>query len=68
MYICMYVCMYMYMYDGCTTSALPFLLGEQLSVPSFEKRGSEKTTVWAHLKSFCHAEYLPSCQKKDFQR
>ena len=54
--------MYMYMYDGYTTSVLPFLLGEQLSVPSFEKGGSEKTTVWANLKSFCHAEYLPSCQ------
>ena len=61
-YIYMYVCMYMY--DGYTTSVLLFLLGEQLPVPSFEKRGSEKMTVWANLKSFCHAEYLPSCQKK----
>ena len=32
-----YVCMYMYMYDGYTASILPFLLGEQLLVPSFEK-------------------------------
>ena len=58
-YIYIHVCMYMYMYDGYTTSVLPFLLGEQLSVPSFEKGGSEKMTVWANLKSFCHAEYLP---------
>ena len=34
------------MYDGHTASVLPFLLGEQLSVPSFEKGGSEKMTVW----------------------
>ena len=33
MYVCMY--MYMYMYDGYTTSVLPFLLGEQLSVSNF---------------------------------
>ena len=62
MYVCMY--MYMYMYDGYTTSVLPFLLGEQLSVPRFEKGGSEKMTFWANVKSFCHAEYLPSCQEK----
>ena len=36
-----------------------FCWGEQLSVPSFEKGGSEKMTVWGNLKSFCHAEYLP---------
>ena len=47
------------MYDAYTTPVLPFLLGEQLSVPSFEKGGSEKMTAWANLKSFCHAEYLP---------
>ena len=66
MYVCMYVCMYMYMYmyDGYTTSVLPFLLGEQLSVARFEKGGSEKMTFWANVKSFCHAEYLPSCQEK----
>ena len=46
----MYACMYIY--DGYTTSVLSFLLGEQLSVPSFEKGGSEKMTVWANLKSF----------------
>ena len=51
--------MYMYMHNGYTTSVLPFLLGEQLSVPSFEKGGSEKMTIWANLKSFCHVEYLP---------
>ena len=51
-HIYIYVSMYMYMYDGYTTSVLPFLLGLQLSVPSFEKGGSEKTTVWANLKSF----------------
>ena len=61
------------MYDAYTTPVLPFLLGEQLSVPSFEKGGSEKMTVWANLKSFCHAEYLPRglaifLVKKDFQR
>ena len=56
-YICIYIyiCIYMYMYGGYT-----FLLGEQLSVPSFEKGGSEKMTVWVNLRSFCHAE--------DFQR
>ena len=48
----MYVCIYMSMYYGYTTSVLPFLLGEQLSVPSFEKGQLEKTTVWANLKSF----------------
>ena len=67
-YIYIYVCMYMYMYDGYTTLVFPFLLGEQLSGPRFEKGGSEKMTVWANLRSFCHTEYLPSCQKKDFQR
>ena len=36
-----------------------FSWGEQLPVPSFEKGGSEKITVWGNLKSFCHAEYLP---------
>ena len=62
MYIYIYVCMYMYMYmyDGYTTSILPFLLGKQLSVPSFEKGGSEETTV-------CHSEYLTSCQKTTFK-
>ena len=57
----------MYMYDGYTASVLLFL---KLSVPNFEKGGSEKMTVWGNLKSFCHAEYLPrgacyfSCQKE----
>ena len=37
MYI--YVYIYMYMYDGYTTSVLFFLLGEQLSVTSFENGG-----------------------------
>ena len=36
-----------------------FCWGEQVSVPNFEKGGSEKMTVWGNLKSFCHAEYLP---------
>ena len=36
-----------------------FCWGEQLSVPSFEKGGSEKMTVWRNLKSFCHDEILP---------
>ena len=73
--------MYMYMYiiyvcicmmDAQHQSSF-FCWGEQLSVPSFEKGGSKKMTVWGNLKSFCHAEYLPrgtccfSCQKKDFQ-
>ena len=57
-YLYIYICMYMYMYDGYTTSVLPFLQGEQVSVPSFGKAGSEKTTVWANLKCFCHAEFL----------
>ena len=74
-YIYIYICMYVYVW-WTHTSVLPFLLGwkTQVSVPSFEKGGSEKMTVWGNLKSFCHAEYLPrgtcyfSCQKKDFQR
>ena len=50
-----------------------FCWKEQLSVPSFEKEGSQKMTVWGDLKSFCHAEYLTggacyiSCQKKTFK-
>ena len=40
------------MYDGYTTSVLPILLGEELSVPIFGKGGSEKMTVWANLESF----------------
>ena len=28
-----------------------FCWGEQLSVPNFEKGGSEKTTVWGNLKT-----------------
>ena len=80
-YIYIYVCMYMYiiydmyiyvcicMMDTQHQSSL-FCWGEQLSVPSFEKGGSEKMTVWGNLKSFCHAEYLLrgacyfSCQKR----
>ena len=44
--------MYMYMYDGCTTSVHSFLLGEHLSVSSFEKGESEKMTLWENLMSF----------------
>ena len=54
MYIYIYVCMM----DTQHQSSL-FSWGEQLPVPSFEKGGSEKITVWGNLKSFCHAEYLP---------
>ena len=36
-----------------------FCWREQLSVPSFEKGGSEKNDCLGGLKSFCHAEYLP---------
>ena len=71
----MYVCMYMYIYvcicmmDTQHQSSI-FCWGEQLSVPSFEKGGSEKMTVLGNLKSFCNAECLSrgacyfSCQKK----
>ena len=54
MYIYVCICMM----DTQHQSSL-FCWGEQLSVLSFEKGGSEKMTVWRILKSFCHAEYLP---------
>ena len=54
MYIYLCICMM----DTQDQSSL-FCWGEQLSVLSFEKGGSEKMTVWRILKSFCHAEYLP---------
>ena len=44
----------MYMYDEYPASALAFLQGEQLLVPSFEKGGSEKTTVWAINLQACN--------------
>ena len=71
MYIYVCICMM----DTQHQSSL-FCWGEQLSVLSFEKGGSEKMTVWRILKSFCHAEYLPRggglaiflFKKRDFQR
>ena len=58
---------------GFTALASLFLLGEgQLSVPNFEKEGSEKKWLsGGDLKSSCH-EYLPGkltifIVKKDFE-
>ena len=58
------------MYDVYTASVLSFLLGEQISVPSFEKRGPEKNDCLGVLKEFllCWIFALGvcyvSCQKK----
>ena len=61
-------------YIRCAEYHPPFLSGEQLSVPDFEKGGSEKNEsiegLWLGLKSSCH-KYLPGgltmfLVKKDF--
>ena len=50
----------------------PCLLGGQLSLPNFEKGGSEKTSVLGDSKSSCYG-YLPggayyiSCQEKNLR-
>ena len=56
---CYFIFIFWCMYDLYTASVLSFLLGEQISVPSFEKDGSEKNDCLGVLKSFCYAEYLP---------
>ena len=54
--VCVCVCVYVSVYVWCIHSISPHL--EQLSVPSFGKRVSEKNDCLGRLKEFCHAEYF----------